>query len=218
MGRVLDADTHIAEPPEMWDFLDPDWHKRRPVVVQVPEDTLYGRVDHMWLIDGQIYPRPAGRGGNFLVTPTAQKNVRDRRRQEGARTARPPDAVRGHAGHQRGHPGRLPHALPRLPHPRRRLRGRALQGVQPLPRRCMGEGGRPHPLRRHPPAPQHRRLAVSELRFGKEHGACGVFFRGIEGDKTLDDPYFFPVYEEAQSLLASPSASTRDRARPRSTT
>ena len=41
---------------------------------------------------------------------------------------------------------------------------------------------------------------ISELRFGKEHGACGVFFRGIEGDKTLDDPYFFPVYEEAQSL------------------
>ena len=47
MGHVLDADTHIAEPPEMWDFLDPDWHKRRPVVVQVPEDTLYGGVDHI---------------------------------------------------------------------------------------------------------------------------------------------------------------------------
>ena len=42
--------------------------------------------------------------------------------------------------------------------------------------------------------------SIKELRFGKENGACGVFFRGIEGDKTLDDPYFFPVYEEAQSL------------------
>ena len=27
-----------------------------------------------------------------------------------------------------------------------------------------------------------------------------VFFRGIEKDRTLDDPYFFPVYEEAQAL------------------
>ena len=41
---------------------------------------------------------------------------------------------------------------------------------------------------------------ITELRYGKAHGACGVFFRGIEGDRTLDDPYFFPVYEEAQAL------------------
>ncbi len=31
---ILDADTHIAEPPEMWDFLDPEWYPRRPVVVR----------------------------------------------------------------------------------------------------------------------------------------------------------------------------------------
>ena len=42
--------------------------------------------------------------------------------------------------------------------------------------------------------------SIAELRFGKEHGAVGVFFRGIEESRTLDDPYFFPVYEEAQSL------------------
>jgi predicted TIM-barrel fold metal-dependent hydrolase len=28
----------------------------------------------------------------------------------------------------------------------------------------------------------------------------GVFFRGIEGTRTLDDPYFYPIYEEAQAL------------------
>ena len=27
-----------------------------------------------------------------------------------------------------------------------------------------------------------------------------MFFRGIEKDRTLDDPYFFPIYEEAQAL------------------
>ena len=41
---------------------------------------------------------------------------------------------------------------------------------------------------------------LRELRFGRQNGACGVFFRGIEMDRTLDDPYFFPVYAEAQSL------------------
>ena len=78
MGHVLDADTHIAEPPEMWDCIDPQWRPRRPVMVQIPDDTLYGGADHMWLIDGQVFPRPAGRGGNVFVTPTLQKNIRDR--------------------------------------------------------------------------------------------------------------------------------------------
>jgi predicted TIM-barrel fold metal-dependent hydrolase len=41
---------------------------------------------------------------------------------------------------------------------------------------------------------------LKEIRWGKEHGAVGVFFRGIEGDKTLDNRYFFPVYREAADL------------------
>jgi predicted TIM-barrel fold metal-dependent hydrolase len=32
----------------------------------------------------------------------------------------------------------------------------------------------------------------------KQHGAVGIFFRGIEGEYTLDNPYLFPIYEEAQ--------------------
>ena len=75
MRTVWDADTHIAEPPEMCDCLDPEWYPRRPVVVSVPEDTQYGASDHMWLIDGQIFPKSAGRGGNRLVTPTTQSGV-----------------------------------------------------------------------------------------------------------------------------------------------
>jgi predicted TIM-barrel fold metal-dependent hydrolase len=40
--------------------------------------------------------------------------------------------------------------------------------------------------------------AVDEICFAKQHGAVGVFFRGIEGEYTLDHRYLFPVYEEAQ--------------------
>lgn len=39
-----------------------------------------------------------------------------------------------------------------------------------------------------------------ELIYGKENGACGVFVRGIEIDRRLDNPYFFPMYELAQEL------------------
>ena len=42
--------------------------------------------------------------------------------------------------------------------------------------------------------------ALSELRWAKEHGACGVFMRGLEADKHLCDRYFFPLYEEASRL------------------
>ena len=39
-----------------------------------------------------------------------------------------------------------------------------------------------------------------ELKFGKENGACGVFMRGLEGERRLSDPYFFPLYDEAGKL------------------
>ena len=41
MAGILDADTHIAEPLQMWDYLEPEWHSRRPVIVSVPDDTQY---------------------------------------------------------------------------------------------------------------------------------------------------------------------------------
>ncbi len=41
---------------------------------------------------------------------------------------------------------------------------------------------------------------LEELKFGKEHGACGVFMRGLEGEKRLSDAAFFPLYEEAARL------------------
>jgi uncharacterized protein len=44
------------------------------------------------------------------------------------------------------------------------------------------------------------RVALAEMRRGVEHGACAVMLRGAEGNKTLGDPYFYPLYEEASRL------------------
>lgn len=41
---------------------------------------------------------------------------------------------------------------------------------------------------------------AEELAFGKEHGAVGVHIRGIEHGMFLTDPYFYPLYEQAQDL------------------
>lgn len=43
--------------------------------------------------------------------------------------------------------------------------------------------------------------AIEELRFAKQHGACGVLKKGdLEAGKWPNDPYFFPLYEEAERL------------------
>jgi predicted TIM-barrel fold metal-dependent hydrolase len=42
--------------------------------------------------------------------------------------------------------------------------------------------------------------AIEELHFGKEHGACAVFMRGVEGNVLLSEPSLFPLYEEASRL------------------
>ena len=42
--------------------------------------------------------------------------------------------------------------------------------------------------------------ALEEARYAKENGACGIFIRGLEGEKRLHDSYFYPLYEEAGKL------------------
>lgn len=41
---------------------------------------------------------------------------------------------------------------------------------------------------------------AGELEFAKENGAVGVFVRGLEDDRRLDNPYFFPLFDAAQAL------------------
>jgi predicted TIM-barrel fold metal-dependent hydrolase len=42
--------------------------------------------------------------------------------------------------------------------------------------------------------------SLTEMRWAKEQGTVGVFFRGMEGNLTLDNPYFNPVYALAEKL------------------
>lgn len=39
-----------------------------------------------------------------------------------------------------------------------------------------------------------------ELRFAKDNGACSIFMRGLEAERRLSDPYFFPLYKLAEKL------------------
>ena len=42
--------------------------------------------------------------------------------------------------------------------------------------------------------------AMEQIRFSKEHGAVAVLMRPVEGERLMLDPYFYPIYEEANRL------------------
>lgn len=201
MQGVVDADTHIAEPEAMWQLIDQKMAPRRPVLVELPEDTWFGDRNALWLIDGQIFPKPAGKGSYRLVTPSAQKAEKVRgdiaiaSREVANVEARVKDMDRLGVSVQVIYPTlflvyitddpELDTALAKaynswLGAACGKANGR-LKFVAVLPLRSIAE-------------------SLKEMQRAKDLGAVGIFFRGIEGDKSLDHPYFHPVYEQAAKL------------------
>jgi predicted TIM-barrel fold metal-dependent hydrolase len=201
MQGVVDADTHIAESEAIWEYIDKEMYPRRPVLVSFPDDTLYGESNATWLIDGNIFPKPSGKGGFRLVTPSAAKSQSSRgditiaSREITDPKIRLADMDRLGIHIQVIYPtlfliyltddAALEVALCRAYNKflanvwsadEERLRWVAV-----LPLRAI-------------------EASLEEMRSAKENGAVGVFFRGLEGNLPLDDPYFFPVYKEAERL------------------
>jgi len=201
MKGVFDADTHIAESEAMWAYFDEAMYPRRPVLAKIPEDTWYHDRNAFWLIDGEIFPKPAGKGSFSLITPSAQKKESGR--------------------------GDIHLAVRELTDPGARLKdmdklGVAAQVIYPtlflvyltdepsleialcraynrfLANACAQAPERLKwvailPLR-------DSAASLQEIVWAKEQGAVGIFFRGMEGNLTLDNPYFFPIYARAEEL------------------
>ena len=43
-------------------------------------------------------------------------------------------------------------------------------------------------------------LIRDEMKFAKDNGACGIFLRGLECDRAIGDPVFYPLWEIATEL------------------
>ena len=201
MAGVIDADTHIAESEGMWQLIDRDMIPRRPIRLSVPDDTLYKNRNAFWLIDGNIFPKPAGRGSYNLMTPSlsgqesARSGVTIPCRELTDVEARLADMDRLGIATQVVYPTlflitltddvKLEIALCKaynrwLAAAWSKARNR-LRWVAVVPLRSI-------------------EASIEEMRAVKNNGAVGLFFRGIEDKLTLDNPYFFPIYEEASRL------------------
>lgn len=204
MQGIIDADTHISEGEAMWALMDKVVHPRRPLMLSVPEDTVFGNRNAFWLIDGEIYPKAGGRGSFALVTPSAQ-NAQEGRKDSTPETREMTDI-----------PGRLRdmdklNTVAQVVYPTLFLvyntKDRELEvALCRAYNRFLAQASDQAPERIKWVAVlpfQSMKDAIDEIRFAKQHGAVGIFFRGIEGEYTLDNPYLFPVYEEAQKYNLS---------------
>lgn len=189
---VVDADTHIDETEGTWEYLAPDEQKFKPSTLElaeprgiVPGDT---RPHRMWQIAGRLMLRRY-RDDQRTGTVKATRELLDVE-------ARLRDMDRFGVDVQVLYPtlfltkvtGRpeVDVALCRsynrwiaeaTAHSKGRLRWIALLPLLDIER------------------------SVEELRWAAEHGACGILKHGLECDsRSSSDPYFFPVYEEAERL------------------
>ena len=202
MGTVVDADTHILESPDIWELMDPEVYARRPLLLSVPLDTQFGNRNAFWLVDGNITPKPLpGKGAHILHTPSTQAIERGRidssvgSRELTDLDARLADMDRLSVDVQVIYPTLFLRYLTddvELEIAMCKAYNRWMARV------WAGAKGR---LRWVAVLPlQHIDASLIQLQEAKDNGAVGVFFRGLEGDRTVDDPYFYPIFEAASAL------------------
>ena len=198
---IIDADTHISESVGMWELMDESMRPRRPVVTRIPDDTLYGDINVLWLIDGNIFPKPAGKGGFRLVTPSQAKGQLKRKdvltgcREITDVDARLADMDRLGVDVQVIYPTLFLVYLTGDTELETALCQAYNRWMADVYKKSNGR------LRWVVVPPLGSIAAtVEEMRKGKDQGAVGVTFRGLEGDRSVADPYFHPIYEEAERL------------------
>ena len=60
---IIDADAHVEESEAMFQCLEREFYPRRPLAVSLAPDTVFGKYNAVWLIDGETYPKLVGKGG-----------------------------------------------------------------------------------------------------------------------------------------------------------
>ena len=197
---IIDADAHVEECTETWKFLDKEFYARRPLPVKIERDTPYGANNAFWFIDGEAYPKLAGRGLHTFATPPISEYAEAKPFSVGAQTltdikTRLADMDRMRIHCQVVFPTLFLTAL--------------CDDVGLEAALCrsynsfMAEScGRSSGRLRYAAVVPMRDVAesVREMRRAKSLGAVAVMTLGLVWDKELGHREFFPFYAEAEHL------------------
>jgi predicted TIM-barrel fold metal-dependent hydrolase len=193
---VIDADAHVVENERVWDYLEAGEKRFRPTLVASPEDPKR----QFWVLDGENI-------GPKFPSPDEQQSA-EHLKKFGREVATPVDARE-------------------LSDVKRRLRHMDQLGIDV---QVLYNSLWITPLTSRPDAEialcwswnrwladvwkeGENRLrwtcvvpaltpaaALPQMRFAKEYGAVGVCMRPFERDRMVTDPFFYPIYEEAERL------------------
>jgi len=184
---VIDADAHVVEWEKTWDYMS---EAERPFAPHVmlfkdPKRRPEGRANEYWMIGGRVFAKDANIGHNI---------ARERREAEDieARIAHMDELG---VDTQVLYPSLFLRMLTPQPHVDTALCKSYNRWLADIWK--SGNGRLSWVVI---PPLHYIDKAIEELNFGKQNGACGVFIRGVEGDKLPTDPYFFPIYGEASRL------------------
>ncbi len=177
---TIDADAHVIETERTWEYMEPGEAELRPLRMSPGQG---GR--EFWLVDGRVFSRGVNVNKDI---PAASREMQDIELRLKHMDELDIDV-------QVLYPSLFLRPLTKRPEVETaicRSYNRWLTDI------CSKAEGR---LRWVAVVPlMSLDQAIAEAKFAKANGACGLFTRGIVDDKRLSDPYFFPLYEQAERL------------------
>ena len=180
---TIDADAHVLETERTWDYMLESERAFRPKIVATPDVEESG--GESWLIDGRLREKARNVGAD---TPKAAREMEDiearikhmNELEVDIQVLYPTVFLRPFTSRPEVELALCKSYNRWLVDIWRQGKGR-LRWVVVLPLLSMEK-------------------ALAEAKWAKENGACGIFIRGLEGERCLSDPYFYPLYEEASRL------------------
>ena len=185
---TIDADTHVDETEATWEYLRDFEQEFKPTTQYPPRPDPKRNPVRYWLIDGHRQIRFVRDDGNTRTTVETRelldvaKRLRDMDEMGTEVQVLYPTLFLMEATER----AEVSLALRRSYN--RWLADRCAESRGRLRWVCL-------------PPLMNMEESIKELQFAKDHGACGILKKGdLEAGKWPADPYFFPLYEEANRL------------------
>jgi predicted TIM-barrel fold metal-dependent hydrolase len=195
-NQVIDADAHVVESERVWDYLDGADEKYRPTLMAAPDNPRR----QIWVLDGENlgnkFPSPDERQsaehlkrfGREVATPVEARELSDIRRRLAHMDALGIDVqVLFNSLWITPLTGRADAEIALSWAWNRWLADVWKVGEDRLRWTCVVPALTPAE-------------AVAQIRFAKEHGAVGVCMRPFERERMMTEPFFYPIYQAAESL------------------
>ena len=185
--RVIDADTHVDETDATWEYLDPGDEEYKPETA-FPSHFDPQNPIRYWVVDGH----------------RKHRRIRDDAKSRTTLETRELVDVQARIQHMDELGTEVQVIYPSLflvePSVRPEVELATAKSYNRwMADRCSESHGRLRWI--FVPAARNPDSWFKELRFAKDHGACGVLKKGDqEAGKWPADPYFFPLYEEVEKL------------------